>query len=40
MTLASINMREIPIPVINKFFGGIYTDFNTYWFQDVGTLVF
>ena len=28
--------RNINIDVIQAFFGGIYTDINAYWFDDIG----
>jgi len=29
----------IEIPILNIYFTGIYPDFNTSWFQDIGHLI-
>ena len=31
--------RESNIPIIQRFFGGIYPDLNAFWFNDVGVLI-
>ena len=31
--------RDSNIPLFRKLFGGIYTDYNAIWFNDVGTLI-
>jgi hypothetical protein len=31
--------RESKSSVVELFFGGIYTDLNAYWFNDVGVLI-
>jgi len=31
--------RNVNIPVVQSFFGGVYTDYNAFWFNDVGAMV-
>ena len=38
-TLAAWDSRDAEIPFIKSFFGGIYTDANAYWFNDIGVLI-
>lgn len=37
--LAPWDSRDSKIPMTQAFFGGIYTDINAYWFNDVGNLI-
>ena len=37
--LSTLNLREFDSSLINTLFGGIYTDFNSDWFNDVGNLI-
>lgn len=37
--LAPWDSRESKLPGVEKIFGGMYTDFNAYWFNDVGDLI-
>ena len=37
--LAPWDSRESSLPVVNSLFSGLYTDYNAYWFNDVGTLI-
>ena len=37
--LAPWDSRDSNIPMTQAFFGGIYTDINAYWFNDVGNLI-
>jgi hypothetical protein len=39
ITLATWNAREYGSHRVNRVFGGIYTDFNKDWFDDVGILI-
>jgi hypothetical protein len=39
LLLASWSGREIGIPGLNRFFEGVYSDFNSDWFPDVGFVV-
>ena len=34
--IAPWDSRNSNIPVIQSFFGGIYTDINAFWFDDIG----
>lgn len=38
-TMAPWDSRESDIPIVENFFGGIYTDLNAFWFNDVGVMV-
>ena len=37
--LAPYDSFESPINIVNQMFGGMYTDLNAYWFNDVGVLI-
>jgi hypothetical protein len=39
MLLASWSGREISIPLLGSFFEGVYSDFNSDWFPDVGYVI-
>ena len=39
ITLATWNAREVNSLVVNRLFGGLYTDFNREWFADVGYII-
>jgi hypothetical protein len=36
---AAITLREWEIPLMGSLFGGIYTDLNSYFFEDVCSLM-
>jgi hypothetical protein len=38
LTLASLNGREVE-GLMTKLFAGIYTDFNMFWFADIGAII-
>jgi hypothetical protein len=39
MLAAAINLREWNSPILSSLFGGIYTDLNSYFFEDVSALM-
>ena len=36
---ASWDSRESSIPLVKDFFGGLYPDYNAFWFNDVGVII-
>ena len=37
--LAPWDSRETNLPLIKRMFSGLYTDFNAFWFNDVGSFI-
>lgn len=40
LLLASWDSREVNSGFTNTFFNGLYTDYNSYWFQDIGKTIY
>ena len=37
--LASLDSRQSSIQFVKDFFGGLYPDYNAFWFNDVGVII-